>query len=303
MFDSPLPVSWYRELSPLNEEHKVYAVQHRETGKLYVKKVLTVFNPEVYAALFRHPVAGVPRIYALYHDKAQQTLTVIEEYISGDALSEILEIRGAFSPRETVDCAVRLCQILQVLHGFDPPVIHRDIKPSNIIRTEDGRIVLIDLNAARLADPSRERDTRLLGTKGYAAPEQYGFGASTPATDIYAVGVLMRTLLTGGKETAAGTEGTAPGSPGIPGVLDRIIQKCCEMNPADRYPSVDRLLEALQLPGISPGSSPDGSAGIPPTVPAWDGRRHPRLVGCLLASLIFLLLFMAAVLLFSLVTV
>lgn len=64
--------------------------------------------------------------------------------------------------------------------SFTPPIVHRDIKPSNIILTEDGRIVLIDLNAARLDDKNRSHDTQLIGTAGFAAPEQYGFAASSP---------------------------------------------------------------------------------------------------------------------------
>lgn len=78
-----------------------------------------------------------------------------------------------------------------------PPIVHRDIKPSNIILTEDGRIVLIDLNAARLDDKNRSHDTQLIGTAGFAAPEQYGFAASSPRADLYAAGILMRMLLTG----------------------------------------------------------------------------------------------------------
>ena len=81
--------------------------------------------------------------------------------------------------------------------SFTPPIVHRDIKPSNIILTEDGRIVLIDLNAARLNDKNRSHDTQLIGTAGFAAPEQYGFAASSPRADLYAAGILMRVLLTG----------------------------------------------------------------------------------------------------------
>lgn len=80
--------------------------------------------------------------------------------------------------------------------SFTPPIVHRDIKPSNIILTEDGRIVLIDLNAARLDDKKRSHDTQLIGTAGFAAPEQYGFATSSPRADLYAAGILTRVLLT-----------------------------------------------------------------------------------------------------------
>ena len=81
MFDQELPVSYYEEISQLNKAHRVSIVRHRETGKICVKKILSVYNPAVYAALFHHPVKQTPRIYALYEN--QGTLTVIEEYISG----------------------------------------------------------------------------------------------------------------------------------------------------------------------------------------------------------------------------
>ena len=72
------------------------------------------------------------------------------------------------------------------------PIIHRDIKPSNIMITEQNHVVLLDFNAAKLYTNASTNDTVLLGTKGYAAPEQYGFGSSSPQTDIYAIGVLIK---------------------------------------------------------------------------------------------------------------
>lgn len=122
---------------------------------------------------------------------------MIEEYISGDTLKEVLEICGVLSEQDVLSYLNQLCSILIQLQSFTPPIVHRDIKPSNIILTEDGRIVLIDLNAARLDDKNRSHDTQLIGTAGFAAPEQYGFAASSPRADLYAAGILMRVLLTG----------------------------------------------------------------------------------------------------------
>ena len=228
MFDTKLPVSYYKRIGVLNEEHGVYIVQHRENGKVFIEKVLRVYDPGVYEQLFRHPVRGIPRIYAMYEESG--TLTVIEEYISGETLEEILSICGRLPEEDVIDCTVKLCDILSSLHSQDPMIIHRDIKPSNVILTEDGRVVLLALNAARKAAGPKERDTRLLGTKGYAAPEQYGFGSSAPQTDIYAAGVLMRSLLL--DETPSGK-------------LRDVIAKCLEMNPKDRYSSALQLKNAL----------------------------------------------------------
>ena len=238
MFEQGLPVSYYEEISELNKEHGVFIVRHRETGKICVKKVLSIYNPAVYAALFEHPVPRTPRIYALHEENGR--LTVIEEYISGDPLSSVLEICGPFSAADAAACGWMLCGILSDLHAFRPPIIHRDIKPSNVILTEDGSVVLLDMNAARLQDPSRTSDTKLLGTPGFAAPEQYGFGSSSVETDIYAVGALMGALL---PETASAR------SPR----LAEIINKCRELNPTQRYGSSAEL--ARDLSGFLKGTN------------------------------------------------
>lgn len=90
-----------------------------------------------------------------------------------------------------------LCDILHKLHGNLPPIIHRDIKPSNIIFSSDGVVKLIDFNAARELRAEQNEDTRLMGTRRFAAPEQYGFGQSDPRTDIYALGITFYYMLTG----------------------------------------------------------------------------------------------------------
>lgn len=249
------PVSCYEELSQLNKEHRVSIVRHRGTGKIYVKKILSVYSLAVYTALYERPVKHTPRICALYEDRG--TLTVIEEYISGDSLEEILEKRGPLTEQETIRISVMLCRILEELHSFDPPLIHRDIKPSNILMTEAGEIVLLDMNAAKFMDADKSSDTRLLGTPGFAAPEQFGFGSSTTATDLYAVGVLMDTLLSGTDPASGGggTGGTAgshiPGSH-IPGSrtdprLRQIIGKCRELDPRRRYSSASDLARDLSV--------------------------------------------------------
>lgn len=119
--------------------------------------------------------------------------------------------------------------------SFTPPIVHRDIKPSNIILTEDGRIVLIDLNAARLDDKNRSHDTQLIGTAGFATPEQYGFAASSPRADLYAAGILMRMLLTG---TDAKDDML---SRHLSRKIRAIIERCTQLDPRKRYPSAQAL--------------------------------------------------------------
>ena len=250
MFEQGLPVSYYEEISELNKEHGVFIVRHRETGKICVKKVLSIYNPAVYAALFDQPVPRTPRIYALHEEDSR--LTVIEEYISGDSLSDVMEICGPFSEADAAACGWMLCGILSDLHAFRPPIIHRDIKPSNVILLEDGGIVLLDMNASRFQDPSKAVDTKLLGTPGFAAPEQYGFGSSSVETDIYAVGALMNALLTGTVSVPDPAQDPAQNS-ARSSRLAEIIDKCRELNPTQRYSSAADL--ARDLAGFLKGTN------------------------------------------------
>ena len=233
MFDSKVPISCYKEIADLNKKHGISIVQHIETGKIYLKKIMSVYNMSVYERLYFHPIRNIPRIYAMYENNS--ILTVIEEYISGDTFQEILNICGPLAPENVRSYAIAICNILISLHSGDHPIIHRDIKPSNVMITEDDRLYLIDLNAARLMTSEKSRDTKLLGTEGFAAPEQFGFGESTPLSDIFAVGSFMTALLTGDTK--------AENLPPIR--LKPVILKCMELDPRNRYSSALQLKSAL----------------------------------------------------------
>jgi serine/threonine protein kinase len=90
----------------------------------------------------------------------------------------------------------QLCECLDSLHKLNPPIIHRDIKPENIIY-HNNKVTLLDFGIARFLDSKKSKDTLILGSVGYAAPEQFGFQQSNPQTDIYALGKLMNYLLNG----------------------------------------------------------------------------------------------------------
>lgn len=235
-----LALSYYKDVAPIRPEHGVYLVQDIRDQKFYVKKVLTVYSIDVFSHLFKHPVKDTPKIHALVEDNG--TLTVIEDYISGDTLEELLAA-GPLPEERVISIAVSLCQILEDFHACTPPIVNRDIKPSNIKITPDGVVKLLDLNAAKQCTPDASRDTVLLGTQGYAAPEQYGFGASSVLTDIYALGVLMNVLLTG----------VFPGVRIAEGRLRPVIEKATELTPRNRFPSVRALRGALlSLLGAAP---------------------------------------------------
>ena len=229
-----LKLSYYTEIGALNEEHKVMLVQHKETKQVFVKKTMTLYNQSVYEYLHKHYIHGVPFVHEVISDAS--ALVVIEEYVSGENIKSILERKGAIPEEKVVKYALQLCDILGNLHKADPPIIHRDIKPENIIITPSDNVVLIDLNAAKRAgeDRSKTEDTVLLGTKGYAAPEQYGFGTSNVQADIYAVGMLLNTMLNGEYSRDVKTNN-----------LSKIISKCIKLDPEERYRSVDELKKSI----------------------------------------------------------
>ena len=242
-------LSCYREIGEIDAGHGVTLVQHTISGNVYVKKILTVYNRDVYEYLRDRHVRGTPEVLEVVETEGQ--LTVIEEYISGLTLREILDHGNVFPEEEAVAMIEQLCRILQELHMARPPILHRDIKPSNIIRTSDGRICLLDMNAARRMSPGKTQDTQLIGTVGYAAPEQYGFGTSNIQTDIYSTGVLLCELVTGHLP-----------KDGIPhGKIGRIINKCTRIDPADRYPDAAGLLSALAATHSRPGLDLSMTAG------------------------------------------
>lgn len=228
-YSRQLVLSYYKTIATLNEGHKVYLVQHQETQEIFVKKILSVYNVDIYKELAKHPISGTPRIVDYFEENHQ--LILIESYVSGQSLERLMQTsRPDIS--DIIHYTTQLCEILCQLHNMQPPIIHRDIKPSNIIITEYNHVVLLDFNAAKYYSENADKDTVLLGTKGYAAPEQYGFGASSPRTDIYAVGILLKEL------TATLSE--------IPQTLADIIEKCIELRPADRYETISELKAALE---------------------------------------------------------
>jgi serine/threonine protein kinase len=249
--ENELRLSYYKEITALNESHHVKIVQHIESGKLYVLKTLSVYDRMVYDYLAKHPSKGMPKIIEMIEDSG--TLFVVEEYIAGESLKDMIARRGKMRESDAVRIIDQLCGILRPLHTHQPPIVHRDIKPSNLIVTSDGTLVLVDFNTAKESDKGKKQDTVLIGTVGYAAPEQYGFAASKPTTDIYAIGVLLNELLTGHH----------PGQAAYSGPLSVVIGRCVQMDPNQRYQTVDALQRALHMP-LSQGPMKGIRGWLPP---------------------------------------
>ena len=229
-----LALSYYRKVADINPEHGICLIQHQETGKFYVQKLLSAYNISVFRQLMEHPLPGIPRIYEAVEEDA--VLTLIEEYIPGTSLQELLDAQKALPEAQVVEYMVQLCGILHSLHSCNPPIIHRDLKPANIIVTSDGILKLLDFNAAKCAGGASAKDTVLMGTPGFAAPEQYGFGASDAQTDIYALGILMNLLLSG----ELSHECT------VSGPLASIVRRCIMMERSERYSSAPDVQKALE---------------------------------------------------------
>ena len=220
----------FEEVRLLKESPRgsVRLIRHLATVRQFILRRFTG-NGEVYQRLLDCSCPYLPTVYEAAEQSGENI--VIEEFIQGDTLDFLLE--GAlFTLAETRRVIRQLCQGLWVLHSM--AAVHRDIKPENVI-LRGGDAVLIDFDAARLHKPEAEADTQILGTTGFAAPEQYGLGQSDTRTDIYSLGVLMNVMLTGQHPSKKLAEGR----------LGRVIQRCTQVNPAKRYENVLRLMEVL----------------------------------------------------------
>ena len=191
-----------------------------------------------------HP--SLPRIVDIF-DK-ENVIFVIMDYIEGETLSHILEHYNEQPQDVVIDWAKQLCDVLHYLHGCNPPIIYRDMKPANVMLKPDGNIKLIDFGIAREYKQQNIADTVSLGTKGYAAPEQFGGKGQTDArTDIYCLGVTLYHLVTGKNPCEPPYElyPIRTWNANLSGGLEKIILKCTQLNPQDRYQSCAELLYAL----------------------------------------------------------
>ena len=206
----------------------VSVVRHKKSGTRYVFRRYSG-SGEVYRRLLPVLCQHLPQIMEAAEQDGQTA--VLEEYVQGDTLAELL-MGARLTEREARQVTMQLCQALHVLHSMG--AVHRDVKPENVIlRGSDA--VLIDFDAARIYKDESESDTQVLGTTGFAAPEQYGIFQSDERADIFSLGVLLNIMLTGkhpSREMAAGKMG-------------RIVRKCTMTAPEQRYQSARALMEVL----------------------------------------------------------
>lgn len=205
-----------------SEKSTVLLVRETDGEQLFVRKILQGRH-EIYGTLQSCPHPYLPKVYEA--EISDDTTVVLEEYIDGQVLDS-----ATLTEKLACNIIKELCAVLQFLH--EKGIIHRDVKPSNIILAKDGHIRLIDFDAARMIKGDSKQDTRLLGTRGYAPPEQFGFAQTDTRTDIYALGMTMEQLL-GAKAKKLRYK--------------RIIRKCTDLNPAKRYQSIGQVIKGLSF--------------------------------------------------------
>ena len=177
-----------------------------------------------------------------------KVIYIIEDYIEGETLNTVVENNGAQPQELVIEWAMQICEALEYLHTRKPPIIYRDMKPANVMLKPEGNIKIIDFGIAREYKEQGLADTVSLGTKGYAAPEQFGGRGQTDArTDIYCLGVTLYHMVTGQNpgEPPYQLYPIRHWNPQLSSGFEAIIQKCTQLNPDDRYSSCDELLYAL----------------------------------------------------------
>lgn len=211
----------------------------------------------------------LPHIQECYSTESEHV--VVMEFIRGETLSDLIYRRDP-SSQLAFEILPLLCEAVEELHSrFDPPIIHRDLKPSNVMVSEGG-VTLIDFGIARSVRDDRASDTVKFGTKGYAPPEQFGFGQTSIRSDIYALGMILHYCLTEEDPATFDRDGLSRDER-IPTSLRTVILKATEFDPARRYESAAQMREALLEAESEKGEREvpiiEDSAASPPEGPPW----------------------------------
>lgn len=229
-------LSQYRELKLLggNKRFPTYLVRSEIDGSLAIKKKMFLRQAEVYLRLQNCPLTSIPKV--LYVLPFSDHCVVLEEYVAGESLEQKLDREKTLPENQILDYCGQLCDALTWLHSHG--LIHRDINPSNIMVSYQGEVKLIDFDISRSMKPNSNRDTTILGTVGYAAPEQFGFDQTDSRTDLYSLGVLLNVMSTG----------YLPNQKAADGKLGEIVKKCTRIDPDARYQTAAEL-KAVLCPG------------------------------------------------------
>lgn len=227
----------YQELRPLNTDGSVMLVREASSGTLLVRRTLSKDQKKVMDSLKDVNSVHIPEIISI-SKISEDCFYAYERYIEGRTLHAVLMEAGRLDELTAVNYMLQLCDTLSLIHQRG--IIHRDIKPENILLTDEGVLYLLDFDISRISHTEKSRDTVIMGTEGYAAPEQFGFRQTDQRADIFSCGVLLNTMLTGMLPGKARDTGIL-----LPKPYEEIIDRCIHLEPALRYENILELQAAL----------------------------------------------------------
>lgn len=230
----------------LNKQWAVKEIRKKGSGKNDEVVVNSLLAEANLMKRLDHP--SLPRIVDIIDNGV--TIYVVMDYIEGESLDKILNEYGAQPEEMVIAWAKQLCDALSYLHSQKPPIIYRDMKPANVMLKPEGNIKIIDFGIAREYKEQNLADTTVLGTKGYAPPEQYS-GQTDPRSDIFALGMTMHHLLTGvDPRTGEAYAPVRQWNPELSEGIEVIIDKCVQPAAENRYQSCADLLYDLEHPEL-----------------------------------------------------
>ena len=211
---------------------RVRFVQDDAGNVLYVIKRIAPEQKALYERLMTVHEPHLAAILAVVEQNGQ--VLAYQEYVRGMCMQDC---GRALSDGELLALGIDIARALCAVHALEPPIIHRDVKPANIIRRDEGGYVLVDFDAGRTMRQDAVGDTQVMGTVGFAAPEQFGLRQTDVRSDVFALGATLFWLKTG-KTVRNGSR--------YPGRLGSIVAKCTQIDPDDRFQDAESLLRALE---------------------------------------------------------
>ena len=228
-----------------SEDSSTFLVKETATGILCVLKWgrnrQTEFlrnEMEIMKKMADRKLSGIPKAYRIFEENGEVYL--VREYIEGMSLAQMVLQKGGISEAEICRISKKICQTAEQFQNPDEPMIHRDIKPENIVVTPGGEVVFIDFGTMRSYKKDGSRDTFVVGTRGTAAPEQYGYTQTDQRTDVYAIGQTMLYMVSESYEMNQLSECA------VSRRMKKIIEKACSFEPDKRYGDAAQLRRAVE---------------------------------------------------------
>ena len=228
-----------------SEDSSTFLVKETATGILCVLKWgrnrQTEFlrnEMEIMKKMADRKLSGIPKAYRIFEENGEVYL--VREYIEGMSLAQMVLQKGGISEAEICRISRKICQTAEQFQNPDEPMIHRDIKPENIVVTPGGEVVFIDFGTMRSYKKDGSRDTFVVGTRGTAAPEQYGYIQTDQRTDVYAIGQTMLYMVSESYEMNQLSECA------VSRRMKKIIEKACSFEPDKRYGDAAQLRRAVE---------------------------------------------------------